>query len=254
MIKRIQQIGLIGGLLLGGLLHAEAQYASYYGNEKIFDISRKEGPLPKYTLAVQPLFLSNGGLKIDVERRLNSPDDWLYFSVSSYYRGKYDGRYDGRYDRKYDGEHDGRYYGWENFNTNFTPVNRFHGYGLEMAYKRYFPRTKAYWSAGLSYTYHNVYYADWVYALFEKDGLIFCEYMETEVKQTFNKLLPNVCVGAMTSLHSRVFLDVYAGIGYSYSFYDKDKKPFNKSVFEYGYRGIRPLGGIRVGVTLGRGK
>lgn len=191
---------------------------------------------PKYTLAVQPFYLDNGGLRFDVERQLNNPKNWLQLSISGFYLPHKNNRIEY----------------WKTSNSDYESFNKLNGLGTGLAYKSIFYSTSLYYSAGLSYTHYRVTYSDSNYHRFMEDGLTFYEYYQSNQRQIFNKLTGSLCFGVQSSLNRIFFIDAYLGLGYSYSFYDEKKKPFNDNMYGYGYRGLHVTGGVRFGITFGR--
>jgi hypothetical protein len=96
-----------------------------------------------------------------------------------------------------------------------------------------------------------VRYRDSFMRAFEEEGLTFHEYVEdVDVNQRFDKLSGALRMGFFSTFRRAVFVDVYAGLGYAYSFYDKDKRAYDNGVFTFGHRGFFPSLGVRVGVSF----
>lgn len=237
MKRYLALIIIISGLVIIGGKHSEAQSLKESGtlNPDAKGEIRKDG-LPRYTIAVQPLILSNGGLKIDFEKRLKQSKNWLQLGLTGFYRPRYKGDHDG----------------WENFNSDFDPLNKYNGFGVDVNFKHFFGSNFFWWSAGLGYTYHEVYYNTWGYDSYKEEGLTFYEYVEKEQRQVFNKVYPNISIGIQSSLRRLFFIDAFLGLGYAHSFYDKGKRAFDDNMFGYGFRGMRCHGGVRIGMPLGR--
>ena len=189
----------------------------------------------KYIIAVQPFLLMNGGLRVDFETRLKNPKSWLQVSLTGYRLPYYN---------------DDEWGGWENFNSDFDLFRELKGLGIGGAYKYLLYKDIFYASAGLSYTYFEVTYQGGYYNPYQEDGLTFYEYSRTDRRQYFNKLYSNICVGLQTYLSNALYGDAYIGLGYSYSFYDKEKAAFDDSIFGYGRRGLTVAGGVRIGVAF----
>lgn len=198
----------------------------------------KEKTAYRWTIAMQPLYLANGGLRVDVERKLNRPGSWLQLGVSGFYRGKFE-----------PGEYEYRE-GWSNFNTCFKDISRHRGIGVGLSFKQFFRDRCFYWSGGVQYAYHRVYYHGYVMDPYTEDGLTYYERNWREVCQQFNKWLPHLLLGYQPSLGDSVFLDLYLGCGYAVSNYDKDKLRFDSDFTGHGYRGFRLVSGVRFGVAI----
>lgn len=207
----------------------------------------REYVLPKYTIAVQPLYLFNGGLRADFEKQLDSPGKWLQFHVSGFILPEKEIDYQNYRTHYY-------YYdnSWGTFNSNFNDILGLYGFGLGSAYKYLFKHSSFYFSAGLNYNFYNVTYANYGLESFVEDGMTFYEYRYSPAVQNFHKFRPNANIGIQSSLSNLVFYDFYIGLGYAYSLYDKSKKAFDSTIFGYGYRGLTISGGFRIGVTFGK--
>lgn len=193
----------------------------------------------KYSIGVQPLYLVNGGLRLDFEKRLKNPQHLLQASVIGYLLPERDDPY----------EH------WESLLVDDDyDVNKLTGGGLALDYK-YFPFPKAnflYFSGGLSYHYFDVRYDGYEYFKYVEDGMTFYEPRFGEIKQTFNKVGGNVCFGIQTTNRRPFFVDGYIGVGYSHSFYDENKYHIGNNMFTVGYRGVTFVTGIRIGYRFGK--
>ncbi len=197
---------------------------------------------PKYTFAVQPLYLINGGLRFDFEQQLQSQKEWLQYSIMGYY---YQPK---TYDNYYNGY---SYFRWEPFYSDFDSFSAFKGVGAGLAYKYFLPRF-FYISPGVNYSYFNVAYKEYAFSPYNEDGLTFYEYGYMPFEQNFHKLKSEVTVGIQSTLRKLIFVNVYAGFGYTYSFFDENKAAMNNSIFSFGYRGLTLTAGFRVGITLDR--
>lgn len=191
---------------------------------------------PKYTLAVQPFHMFNGGLRLDFEKQLDSPKNWLQLSVSGYYLSHKNNSWDY----------------WETPNSNFDKFSGLKGGGINAAYKSIFYGTSVYYSAGLGYTHYRVSYPGFEFIKYQEDGLTFYEGRETSANQNFNKISSNLCIGFQSRLNSTFFFDIYLGLAYSHSFYDKNKLAFDENPWGFGYSGLHFTGGLRFGITMGR--
>lgn len=216
---------------------------------KIFTlaISLLAGPLliaqdtisyPQYTVAIQPFYLADGGLRFDFEKQLGSPKQWLQLGIAGYYLS----------DKS---NNPGDY--WETISSGGDNIMSLKGAGIWINRKAFIPSSRfVYISGGLSYKYLDVGYTGRGYIPYIEDGMQFYEYSDYKDNQVFNKVTGSLCLGLQTSLRYRIILDTYLGLGYTYSFYDEDKPSFNHDMFGYGYRGVTLIGGIRLGVTFGR--
>lgn len=192
--------------------------------------------LPKYTISTEIFTLASGGLRLDFEKQLSSPKDWLQIHVNGYYLPYRNNKWDS----------------WETLQSDSEPIDKLNGAGFGIAYKSFFYKDIIYYRAGVSYNHYRVKYSGYDYISFVEDGLTYYTYEEREWKQVFNKILPSLSLGIQSSLSNKIFFDAYAGVAYSASFYDKDKYAFDDNIFGYGYRGVTMTGGIRVGFAFGK--
>lgn len=198
--------------------------------------SKKEIPENRkanYTITVQPLYLFNGGLGLDIEKKIKH-NKWIQLSISGYYLGERDSGYS-----------------WGTSNSDGDDFTALKGFGVGAGYKSFFNNSLFYYKAGMSYTYYNVSYLGGEFYPFEENGLTFWEFEYKTQKEQYNKLNGNICLGLQTApVKGRFVLDFYAGVAYSYSFYGDKNAPFTEKVYEFGYRGFQPIGGIKLGMAF----
>ena len=188
----------------------------------------------KNTLAVQPLYWLNNGLRIDYERQLKTPYHWLQVSAIGYYV-----------------EDENAF--WTLWN-NSPDINSAWGAGLEVNYK-YFPYGKIFYvSGGLSAAHFSVQYdkINYIYSSYTGEGLTYYEpdWETVEESSSFGRLGMNFYAGVQNR-HSRHFLiDGYAGFGRVHTFYDKDKYYPDSYLNSLSYRGLTLTIGFRIGFRL----
>lgn len=195
---------------------------------------KTQSDYPRYTIAVQPFYLLNGGLRVDFEKQLGNSKRWLQANISGFYLPHKD-------------ESSST---WETMNSDYDPFCKLNGLGIGFAYKSFFYRPSLYYSAGVSYTHYRVTYSDFDYFEFEEDGLKYYEYFQADHRQIFNKLTASLCLGIQSDVRKKMFFDTYLGIGFSHSFYDDRKRNYNDNVLGYGYRGFHVTGGVRIGFGI----
>jgi len=189
----------------------------------------------KNTVALQPLYVFNGGLRLDVERQLASPSHWLQLSISGYYLPNQDDFYES----------------WITSNSDFEEFNLLKGIGAGLAYKYFFYSNLLYSMPAISYNYYEVGYNGYGYFPYMEDGLTKYEYRLKDSNQYFNKLNGSLSAGFQTPLTRAFFFDCYLGIGYSYSSYKKDRIVFNKdNIFGFERRGLTVTTVIRLGFAF----
>lgn len=184
-------------------------------------------------LSIDPFYLLNRELRLSLERQINhNPDKYLMLTLSGNY-----------YPEKNDME-------WQSLSDDCDNFIKAVGYGISGAYKQFFPYSRVYWMAGVRYNYSHVKYFSYDYYSYTENGLQFYEYLGKDIKKNFHKISPNLNIGIQTSIYGYVFIDIFVGLAYNYSFYD-GKKIFD-SYNDFGYRGISLNGGINIGFPLKR--
>lgn len=197
--------------------------------------------IKQYAISWQPTSLLAGGLRFDFETRLNTKQ-WLRFAPTVYsfpstnYRGSW-------YD---DG--DDYYYNTERVRNVF-------GLGIDADYKYYFnKRETIYLLGGIHYSYINYKYEHYTWINFEENNMSFYTYDKTTDRQHFHRPGAILCIGLQTPKQLIFFFDSYIGLGYRYSFYNKEKPAFDDGIQSPGFRGFYLAGGLRLGIAFGRPK
>jgi hypothetical protein len=206
------------------------------GEINLLNAQDYEEKLPNYTFSVEPLLLYNGGLRLNFEKQLK-PRHWLGINITGYLM-PYDSVSEDYYDSS-----------WITSNSDFDSFLELKGLGLSGAYKYHFNSTY-FVAAGISYTYFDVGYQDYVYHRYEEDGLTLYDYGLRDMHQYFHKATGSLCFGIHSNFHHAFYVEPYLGLGYAYSLYDKDKKPFNKTIFGFGYKGTYITAGVKLGFNI----
>lgn len=142
-------------------------------------------------------------------------------------------------------------------NDERRDYKRMHGYGLSFGRKAYlsktFPEQGVYLGGALGYHYYNFVTDLGHWEEIEREGLNYLEYATSDYHIYVNKFLVDAIIGYQTEIASRLYIDVYAGVGLRYSLHEQptgsDIK-YNDNVFDYGYTGTSFVGGIRLGIGL----
>ncbi|MDR1558038.1 MAG: hypothetical protein LBS88_13565 [Tannerellaceae bacterium] len=188
------------------------------------------------SLAVQPLYWLNNGFRIDYERRLKNPSQWLQVSAIGYYVENESNP-------------------WDVWTFSDFSFNEVWGAGLEVNYKWFpFRRQRVYVSGGLSASHFNMEYDEvgYRYTSYQIDGLTYYEsqWENYQVSQRFNRIGTNLCTGIQNRPTRRFLIDGYVGIGFMYSFYDPDKYHPDNYLNSLSYRGLTLTAGFRIGFRL----
>jgi hypothetical protein len=190
----------------------------------------------QYALSVEPSYLANGGLRLNVAKRL-TPKEWIELNITGYRIPRYE-------------INDSYYWGnvgnWITSNSDFNEFTELSGGGLGGTYKYYFHRL-FFAAASTSYTYYDVEYNSWDFHAYTEEGLTFYDHEIQNISQPFHKLTGNLSIGFRPPFRRAFFMEFNGGLGYAYSFYNKDKRPFNESPFGFGYRGVYPMMSFKIG-------
>ncbi|GHT56851.1 hypothetical protein AGMMS49982_23870 [Bacteroidia bacterium] len=245
-------LALLFCLFLGGAcLHAQEQgslgegvagQARNDGKDNANDKGKGDAELPNYAVSVEPFYLFNGGLRLNVEKRL-SAREWVELNVTGYILSYREITESGLY--LSDPEEGGHV----TSNSDFYRFTELSGFGLGGTYKYYAWKT-IYFSANVAYTYYNVGYLDWNFLPYEEDGLVFYEYGSQNTHQQFNKVLGNLCIGVRSFFTHKYMIEFYGGLGYAHSFYNPDKRAYNETSFGFGYKGVYPVFGMKLGLNI----
>jgi hypothetical protein len=216
------------GILLSAQTGLQAQPVQPYSEETEF---------PDYAFSVEPLYLYNGGLRLTVEKRLTLKN-WLELHLTGYYL-PHDKIESGEYVR-------GRYF---TSNSDFNRFTGLGGVGIGGAYKHYFLRS-FFINTGVSYTYYRVQYRDLDFYKYREDELDFYAYQYQDFCQTFNKFTAGFSIGARSAFQHILFVEYYFGLGYAHSLYNRKKAAYDSTPFGFGYTGVYPAAGIKIGFNI----
>ena len=215
------------------------QYQKSHGNRCMVDWMGSGTNENRYTIAIRPFYLANNGIKVDFEMELPRKGSWLQFEGIIRFN-----TYDNRY----------RYFGyWESGDNWFTKLN---GYGIGAYYKNYFRPKGWYYDIGILLNHYGVDKPGIVKSSFIEDGLTFIRYDRQMIHWNFFKPSLNFNIGKHFALTRTLFLDAFAGVGYTYSFHDAEANKYFDSYDPRGfsYRGLYVSGGFRIGILWSRYK
>lgn len=187
-----------------------------------------------HSLAVQPLYIFNQGVRVDYERQLSSPYHWLQVSGKGYYMHRADDA------------------GLLTLLFGDDRIETLSGAGAELNYKYFFlKRRHLYVSAGLSYGYVHTKLHGVDFSGFREDDLTLYRPHYRLQSQDFNRAGFNTFFGIQTSPYRRFFVDVYAGVGYARSFYDRSRYyPDTGNMNGLSYSGPTVTAGVRIGIRF----
>jgi len=201
--------------------------------------------MAQYAISFEPNCLLEGGLRINLEKKLRSIDR-LEVNLTGYYLPYRDMQSADNYlfSMWWDGG------GYSTLNTDFEKrISGLSGLGIGTTYKHYFFR-RFMISTAFSYTLYNVQYANYDFYQYTEDGLNFYDYLWMNTHQPFHKLTTHVALGARTTFVRTLFAEPYIGLGFAYSFYDENKRHYDETMLGYGYRGYYLAAGIKLGFNI----
>jgi hypothetical protein len=232
----------------------------------------EENNYRRFTVGVSPLRALSNGIKFDFEMELPRAGHWLGTSLVVYHAPTLDETFDfwgGSNDH-----HNNRY----GFVSGFDLYNNMSGVGTSLMYKNVFHRRGWYFQTGLVFDYFEVGVGTDAYVPYKEDGLTFYSEGETVEYKSYYRPDVRFNFGKHMALSRRCFLDLYAGVGISYSIYADDARHswgkrqyehvlsdglssgYRESDYHYrpmfddlggfAYRGVHFTGGFRFGVLL----
>ncbi len=219
----------------------------------------KYSDIQRYTIAVNPFYLISGGLKFDFEYELKT-GKWIQTSLIGYYAP------DRENENSYwwgDGYGNNRY----SFVSGFDNYYSMWGVGASALYKHVWSRRGWYYSTGITLEYFNVKQMRSGYKPYQEEGLAGLYFYEASISpyaMSFVKPTATFNFGKHIAIAPVCFLDLYIGVGFSYSIYDQDKhfghisdydgeiyyEPEYDGMYGFARRGFVFNAGFRFGVLL----
>jgi hypothetical protein len=219
------------------LVFAANSYAEWTDDPKI----------KKSAISFEPLYLFNNGLKINYERQIANPRQWLEFSTTGYFSSK---SLDNNLSTlwfypNYNYDYYYYYIGYQGYDITDN-----WGMTLEAAYK-YYPVSFMYISSSISYAHHEVAYTghSMIFDSYTEGGLTYYEptYSYYEEWKPFDRLGLNFKVGIETSLRQNALIGGYFGWGLIHSFYSEEGLTPQKTICSVSYSGITLQIGFKIG-------
>ena len=204
-------------------------------------MAQTEVAKPRYAISLEPFYLCNGGLRLNLEKKLQS-NNWMEVNLSGYSLPHSDMQPSYSYGRDLGGHLVS--------NADFTRISGLKGLGIGGSYKHYFYYPFFFVNSGINYTWYKVESPLYDYVLYQEDGLNYYDYTWTYKHQQFHKLTAQVALGLRTSSKYQFFLEHFVGLGYAYSFHDNNQPNYSKTMLGYGYRGLYLTIGLKIGLNI----
>lgn len=207
----------------------------------------------QYTIAVDFLHFFNSGLKVDFQYQLPNPSEWLQIGLMGYLAPER--RHSGSRDY---GNYSSYWYdetpGWKTFNSSFDFYKSMWGLGVSTLFKKMVSMRGWYFSTGLMFQYYNVSRNEYGLFSYREDGLTFYREGVKRVRYNFYKPSVQFNFGKHFNLSRRMYFDLFVGLAYSHAFTDFNPGDSDyytyRTIFGFGYRGISPNLGFKLGVLL----
>lgn len=181
-----------------------------------------------------PQHLFQNGIRIEFDRRLNNPQNWLIVAPTVYYRGQRGNWLIG------------------NFN-----VHSMWGAGLEVFYRRFMKDRPEpggfYLSGGTGYRFVNQEYRGDRWDIYTENGLTFYRYNNSSWHKQNHTFSLKGTAGYQFVTEQHLMLDVFIGYGLLLSRQDipdnvEVLSHFDNDAFSFGYTGLLYEIGVRLGI------
>ena len=200
-----------------------------------------------------PQYMIISGMRVDIEKRIGNTDQWLLFGPQVYLREKNPS--DDNYYYNYYDDYDYYYYDTEVYDMMA-------GYGITCYHKIFMGLLEeetnysgTYLAYGLSFQNFFFKYKEQEWVTYEENGMEYLRESETltDKNRIIYKMGLNLIFGYQILPLDKIICDVYMGAGMRYSLrYPSylEKLKFNNHIIDYGYSGITPVVGFRLGIVL----
>lgn len=202
-------------------------------------IAQENSKISGFSFSHQPFYMIKNMLKTDFDFSLGS-GHWITLSPMFAARENF-------YESDY-------YYYNDYYEDDF---NELLGYGLTIGHRMYgkpieMPRG-FYFMYQAGWNHFNLEYRDRTWGDVQFDGYDAITFDHFDMSTVVDKLGLDILVGYQFVIKDALLLDFYFGGGIRYSikeFTGNQQREYNYSFTDYGYTGLLPQGGIRLGVVL----
>jgi len=202
------------------------------------NIIAQEQP-PKLKILSVPQYIFKHGIRMDVELPSKNYSSWWVFSPQYFIDVSNFGNSN-------------------NFGSDeFKRYEQLHGFGFSVHRKNYFNREHVdkglYLSGGIGFQHFNILANNEIWVQINEDGLNYMQLIKKNHHVKINKVLTEAVIGFQKEITSRLYIDIYVGVGLRYSLYDQPSGmdfKLNRNTIDYGYTGTAFVGGFKVGVGL----
>ncbi len=194
------------------------------------------------TLSAQPLFVINGGFRIDLEKRLSN-HQYIVFSPT-FYRSNFNK------------DKTANYFAIRTPSISDSIYDRKKGLGLNISYKHVFnPEKNLYWQIGTQFQWFEVSFLGRGWEPFEENGNVFYRFINKNVSGKTNAYALQLAIGKREPLlqSKNWIIDYFAGIAYQQAQVPNNIKLFRNyanNLTNIGYSGLMPIVGLKIGYAF----
>lgn len=186
---------------------------------------------PNFAIGFAPYYTITNGLRLDIDFRTNQEKNhWLVISPQFYY---------------------------DENNNNYREYIEMTGFGIDFSYRVYLADNSKpkgpHFSPGFTLQFFNIKDEIFIPVEFIQDGQTYFTMEESTETSNVFKLGPNILFGYQFLINNVMYLDIYGGLGFRFSFDNRDRQfiyRYQDWWGDYGYSGILLNGGMRIGVIL----
>ncbi len=187
--------------------------------------------LKTFSVGIVPQYSIMGGMRADLDFRLNEKNHWLVVSPLFFY---------------------------DDGNLGFSDYEKMVGTGIELQHKIFLhkndPQPKgAYIAYGPVFNYFSVEDEGFISHIFEEEGKEYIRLENSSVNTNVFKFGGNFIIGLQTIINDFFYLDAYIGTGIRLSFDNKTSgihDYYNDGWLDLGYSGTMLVGGVRLGIAF----
>ena len=187
--------------------------------------------LKKFSIGLVPQYSLLGGMRTDLDIRLNEKNHWLVVSPLIFY---------------------------DDGNIGYSDYEEMFGVGLELQHRIYLHKNDpqprgAYFGYGTVFNYYSVESNGYQSYLFDENGNDYIGLEYGPVNTNIFKFGGNFVFGLQTVINDFFYLDAYIGTGIRLSVDNKTSglhKYYTDSWLDLGYSGTLLVGGLRLGISF----
>ncbi len=182
-----------------------------------------------------PQYMIAHGIRLDFDKKLNKKNQWFVGGIQIFLD-----------------ENELQENGYYNTSQFYKTMI---GYGIQGYHKYLFGNDPVTQGPYLAYggTFQNYFfkYPTKGWNSYKENDLEYITQEQYLMRQTIYKFGAELLFGFQFHVFQNIITDVYLGCGLRYSLYQyPDRKRFNENMLHFGYTGIMPVTGVRIGLVL----